>query len=161
MGNVKCGHRCEIWSRVVGFYRPIESYNPGAKAQYHDRLTYDLKLQEENKKGESKKMSKKWEGWDTANDISLSRILEVSYENEDKLRIIAKNNGYNFKGFSGNKMLLINKKSNDQFHANIGDYLRIMRNDLEKVTAEEFAAGWEIYLPSSEIERRLQALEGK
>lgn len=31
---------CEIWSRVVGYLRPISQYNKGKKEEWKDRKTY-------------------------------------------------------------------------------------------------------------------------
>ena len=33
---------CQVWSRVVGFYRPINSYNPGKVAEFEKRKEYTL-----------------------------------------------------------------------------------------------------------------------
>jgi len=37
---VKARTKCEIYSRVVGYLRPTENWNPGAVAQFEDRKTY-------------------------------------------------------------------------------------------------------------------------
>jgi len=29
--------KAEVWSRVVGYYRPVRDYNLAKKAEYHDR----------------------------------------------------------------------------------------------------------------------------
>ena len=29
--------RCEIWSRVIGYYRPVEAYNIGKQQEHRDR----------------------------------------------------------------------------------------------------------------------------
>ena len=34
--NVK-GTPCEVWSRVVGYLRPVQSYNVGKKEEYNMR----------------------------------------------------------------------------------------------------------------------------
>lgn len=34
---------CEVFSRVTGYYRPVQNYNDAQKAQYFDRVTYSLK----------------------------------------------------------------------------------------------------------------------
>mgnify|MGYP003976556021 CR=1 FL=1 len=36
----KCGAKTEVYSRVVGFYRPIEQWNEGKKEEFKDRKTY-------------------------------------------------------------------------------------------------------------------------
>lgn len=38
---MKCGNM-EIYSRVVGFYRPTNLWNKGKKEEYKDRKTYQL-----------------------------------------------------------------------------------------------------------------------
>jgi len=40
--NKICGKPCEIWSRVVGFMRPIRNWNKGKLAEFKDRKTYDI-----------------------------------------------------------------------------------------------------------------------
>jgi hypothetical protein len=32
--------RCEIWSRVMGYHRPVSSWNRGKQAEYRDRVPY-------------------------------------------------------------------------------------------------------------------------
>jgi len=32
---------CEIYSRVVGYYRPINQYNAGKREEFKDRVTAD------------------------------------------------------------------------------------------------------------------------
>lgn len=31
----------EVYSRVVGYFRPVEQWNDGKKAEFSDRKTYD------------------------------------------------------------------------------------------------------------------------
>jgi len=45
-----CNATCEIWSRIVGYFRPVGEWNKGKKKEYADRLEYVL----ENKKVEEK-----------------------------------------------------------------------------------------------------------
>lgn len=35
-----CGLPTEVWSRVVGFYRPVGNWNPGKRAEFRDRQPY-------------------------------------------------------------------------------------------------------------------------
>lgn len=37
----QCGKTCDIYSRVVGYYRPITCYNPGKQAEFKDRFMFD------------------------------------------------------------------------------------------------------------------------
>ena len=32
--------RCEIWSRVMGYHRPLSAWNPGKVQEYRDRKLY-------------------------------------------------------------------------------------------------------------------------
>lgn len=38
----KCSADNEVWSRIVGYIRPIHQWNPGKRAEFDDRLTYDM-----------------------------------------------------------------------------------------------------------------------
>lgn len=35
-----CQNQCEVYSRVVGYLRPVEQWNDGKKAEFHDRQGY-------------------------------------------------------------------------------------------------------------------------
>jgi len=37
-----CGMDAEVWSRVTGFYRPVQAYNPGKREEYKDRAEYQV-----------------------------------------------------------------------------------------------------------------------
>jgi ribonucleoside-triphosphate reductase len=37
----KCGKETEVYSRIVGYYRPVKNWNDGKKAEYDRRRTYD------------------------------------------------------------------------------------------------------------------------
>lgn len=36
----------EVYSRVVGYYRPVQNWNHGKKQEFSERNTYDRKLKE-------------------------------------------------------------------------------------------------------------------
>jgi len=36
----KCGLRCEIWSRVSGYYRPVSDWNRGKKEEFKQRKKF-------------------------------------------------------------------------------------------------------------------------
>lgn len=36
----ECGKDAEVWSRVVGYLRPVQHYNKGKKVEYEERLKY-------------------------------------------------------------------------------------------------------------------------
>jgi len=39
----KCNMACEVYSRVVGYHRPIQNWNAGKKEEFKDRVDYGLK----------------------------------------------------------------------------------------------------------------------
>lgn len=32
--------RCEVWTRVMGYHRPVSAWNPGKQSEHHDRMYY-------------------------------------------------------------------------------------------------------------------------
>lgn len=40
--NKKQRQPCEIYSRVVGYIRPIDQWNPGQRSMYESRLTFEI-----------------------------------------------------------------------------------------------------------------------
>lgn len=34
---------CEVWTRVMGYYRPVERYNNGKKSEYEERTFFKEK----------------------------------------------------------------------------------------------------------------------
>jgi hypothetical protein len=33
--------RCEVWTRVMGYHRPVASFNTGKQGEFHERLYFD------------------------------------------------------------------------------------------------------------------------
>ena len=33
--------RCEIWTRVMGYHRPVSSFNTGKKGEFNERLCFE------------------------------------------------------------------------------------------------------------------------
>jgi len=33
--------RCEVWTRVMGYHRPMSSFNTGKKGEFHERTYFD------------------------------------------------------------------------------------------------------------------------
>lgn len=44
MGTKKLVMPTEVYSRVVGYYRPVDNWNLGKKQEFSERNTYDEKL---------------------------------------------------------------------------------------------------------------------
>lgn len=36
----KCGKKTEVFSRVVGYFRPVDNWNEGKKEEFKDRKMY-------------------------------------------------------------------------------------------------------------------------
>lgn len=36
-----CGEKCEVYSRVVGYLRPVSNWNPGKKAEWSERTEFN------------------------------------------------------------------------------------------------------------------------
>ncbi|KRT54352.1 anaerobic ribonucleoside-triphosphate reductase [endosymbiont of Ridgeia piscesae] len=32
--------RCEVWTRVMGYHRPVAAFNPGKKSEHADRVCF-------------------------------------------------------------------------------------------------------------------------
>ncbi|MBM7582319.1 ribonucleoside-triphosphate reductase [Caldicoprobacter guelmensis] len=39
----RCGTETEVWSRVTGYLRPVQNYNPGKKREYLDRKKFKIR----------------------------------------------------------------------------------------------------------------------
>jgi ribonucleoside-triphosphate reductase (formate) len=37
-----CQHKTEVYSRVVGYYRPVQQWNKGKQAEYQDRVAFKV-----------------------------------------------------------------------------------------------------------------------
>lgn len=37
-----CGEKTEVWSRITGYYRPVQNWNEGKSQEYKERKTYDI-----------------------------------------------------------------------------------------------------------------------
>jgi len=33
--------RCEVWTRVMGYHRPVASFNKGKKSEHHERRFFE------------------------------------------------------------------------------------------------------------------------
>ncbi len=36
----KCGQKCEVWTRVMGYHRPVSEFNKGKKSEYAERISF-------------------------------------------------------------------------------------------------------------------------
>ena len=42
----KCGNQCEVYSRVVGYFRPVKQWNKGKQQEFKDRKVFKPELKE-------------------------------------------------------------------------------------------------------------------
>ncbi len=47
---MKCGKKCEIYSRVVGYYNPVSQWNLGKKEEFKERVEFVLSDEKEVEK---------------------------------------------------------------------------------------------------------------
>lgn len=40
---MKCERKCEIYSRVCGYFRPVSNWNKGKQQEFSERKTYKVK----------------------------------------------------------------------------------------------------------------------
>ncbi len=48
-----CGQPAEVWSRVVGFYRPVQNWNKGKQQEFFERKTFNSNPLELSKEGKN------------------------------------------------------------------------------------------------------------
>jgi len=36
---------CEVWTRVMGYHRPVTSFNPGKQSEHAERLSFKEQVQ--------------------------------------------------------------------------------------------------------------------
>jgi len=42
----RCGAKTEVYSRVCGFFRPVQQWNPGKKAEFTDRRNFQVNTEQ-------------------------------------------------------------------------------------------------------------------
>lgn len=39
---------CEVYSRIVGYLRPVDAWNPGKRSEYEERVPFDVREAQRN-----------------------------------------------------------------------------------------------------------------
>lgn len=39
---MKCGRKCEVYSRVCGYHRPVRAWNKGKREEFKQRRLFDV-----------------------------------------------------------------------------------------------------------------------
>ena len=50
----KCGNKTEVYSRITGYYRPVQNWNDGKSQEYLDRKTYSVNMKNVSEKHSEK-----------------------------------------------------------------------------------------------------------
>ena len=48
-----CGKATEVYSRITGYYRPVQNFNDGKAQEFKDRRVYDIQMSNKKHPGES------------------------------------------------------------------------------------------------------------
>lgn len=51
--NKRCKAKTEVYSRVVGFYRPVEQWNDGKQEEFKERKNYDINSERRDTKSDT------------------------------------------------------------------------------------------------------------
>lgn len=43
-----CGKKCEVYSRVCGYFRPVSNWNRGKKEEFEQREEYKIEAENSN-----------------------------------------------------------------------------------------------------------------
>lgn len=46
---------CEVWTRVMGYHRPVQSFNTGKKGEFEERVCFTEKAIEQHDLGSQRK----------------------------------------------------------------------------------------------------------
>ncbi len=76
-----CGERTEVYSRITGYYRPVQNWNAGKSQEYKNRVNYDMAAAREMPVGELK---------DTTHRTGMTELTPESNEKEKLLLFTTK-----------------------------------------------------------------------
>ncbi|MCR5054824.1 MAG: ribonucleoside triphosphate reductase [Lachnospiraceae bacterium] len=82
----KCGEKTEVYSRITGYYRPVQNWNEGKIQEYKNRKLYDMK----HTKLDPESMKKRREMAHTADEINLSGKVMTIHNDEVDLEDMPK-----------------------------------------------------------------------
>ncbi len=73
-----CGRKTEVYSRVVGYFRPVQNWNNGKKEEFKMRVDFNLNA-----------MEGRWKVYrDIANKVAEPEIEKTSIKKEEKVQLI-------------------------------------------------------------------------
>ncbi|MBQ5890893.1 MAG: ribonucleoside triphosphate reductase [Clostridia bacterium] len=69
----ECGETAEVYSRITGYYRPVQNWNEGKTQEYNERLEYNIETSVLNRNPEDKKCDCK------ADEVKADGLADGSY----------------------------------------------------------------------------------
>ena len=69
----ECGETAEVYSRITGYYRPVQNWNEGKTQEYNERLEYNIETSVLNRNPEDKKCDCK------ADEVKVDGLADGSY----------------------------------------------------------------------------------
>ena len=69
----ECGETAEVYSRITGYYRPVQNWNEGKTQEYKERLEYNIETSVLNRNPEDKKCDCK------ADEVKADGLADGSY----------------------------------------------------------------------------------
>ena len=69
----ECGESAEVYSRITGYYRPVQNWNEGKTQEYKERLEYNIETSVLNRNPDDKKCDCK------ADDVKADGLADGSY----------------------------------------------------------------------------------
>ena len=69
----ECGETAEVYSRITGYYRPVQNWNEGKTQEYKERLEYNIETSVLNRNPEDKKCDC------TADEVKADGLADGSY----------------------------------------------------------------------------------
>lgn len=88
--NKRCGEECEVYSRVVGYFRPVKQWNKGKQEEFKDRREFKMGMQPFTEDDKYIKMAYKIAELSTC---LRRKVGAVFIHNKGKTKIIV--SGYN------------------------------------------------------------------
>ena len=79
----KCGKKCEVYSRVCGYYRPTSHWNKGKKEEYKDRVMYGIATSLNSKFGRTLDSFKN-EDMNEELNVSIEESVVLTIQNAKK-----------------------------------------------------------------------------
>ena len=55
-----CNETAEVYARIVGYYRPVQNWNKGKKAEYEERIEFNIKKAQLEEEEKEKEKASKW-----------------------------------------------------------------------------------------------------